>query len=405
MKHSIRIHWKLLALISSIFAFLTGCTSDPVQLSDYDPEEVVICSFGNFLTEEGFYFTDYNDMLNYFDIRSGKTVLVCDKAECKHEPSDFFGRASCNAQLGYFTMAVYCDHIYYLLAGDSYNTTQLRCRDLDGNNDRLITQLQGEELNHQGNGWFYKNRFFYVTEIYPSESFNAESKESEHSTKRLNCVDLDTGKCNTIDEQSGEKGLYKIYKAEKGNLYYYRLKDENFMVYNLENEELAVSDTKFKGQVGYIDENINDLLYDTVYQNYVYGLEGKLYNWKKVFKINIETGEEELIYNCTGEKIGEFYEYQDFFLIKDKPAESYDPKIYLLYDKESGELTELKNSFLNEPGMLMPPGGVTRKGIVFTWAVDISQGEDSCSTFEYRYISMEDLLAGKDDYTFVYRLE
>lgn len=390
--------------LSCILLCFTGCSSS----SKDDMEEVAACNRDGryFMTEEGIYLEDENDILRYFDFHSKTTVVVCDKAECEHKPAEYSNEASCNGQINSEQLAVYHDKIYYLTGGEQYNTTQLRCRDMDGNNDSQVAVFRGNIFPTDTSTCFYRNKLMAMTEISSGDTFNAETKEAQNSTFVLSCIDLETGNCDVVQESTGLLGFgYSIYKAEDGKFFYYSTEKEGFFSYDPEDKTVTELQVPCTVKIG-VEEEGNGInhLYHFAYGDYCYGVGGEGTDCDRVLKTGIETGEEESIYQ--NEEVY-YVNYQDFLLIIDYSKgglEDIESREFYLFDIKKQELVKLQNSFLSEPGMSIFDL-VSEDGVLFSWAVHKESGQRYYDgDFEYRYMTMEDLLEGKDDYTSVYYL-
>lgn len=390
----------IIVLICSTACFM-GCSGE----RKVDPEEKAICSGDGsyYMTGEGIYFRDEQFMLRYFDMDSGTTVVVCDKAECEHKSAEISGTSECNAQIGDTDqMAVFHDQVYYLTTGDEYDTEQLRCRDLDGNNDKKVAQFQGSLCNADADAWFYRDYLMVITRLSSGKTFDAENGEADDSRLQLNCINLETGKCDVVQQSSGLSGIgYSIYKAENGKFFYYSVEKECFFEYDPETKNQQALNVSCTAKIGgNQDDSASE--YHFAYGDFCYGVSGEPSRRDKILEMNISTGEEKCIYSSENVY---YASYQDYILIIDYLGDMVTDWDFYLYDTGKQELTKLQNSFLNEPGMCVFKK-VSRTGVFFLWAVNAKPGQEYyAGDFEYRYMKLNDLLDGKDDYTSVYYLD
>ena len=260
----------LFILITAFLTCLTGCSTQQVNLS----EEYAIGDTGNngFMTKDGYYFTKDSEneegiLLYYFDYDSGKTVPVCDKAECDHwavNPASG-KKVTCNAQICTYTdFVVYGNKIYYV--DHEERKLCLRRRNTDGNQDEKVTVLDASELG--GRMWFYGNHAFVMASTDVSQSFDPETRESEKSSMRLFAINLQNGKTEILAECSLTAATYYafcIYQMENGQVYFRNLEEDKWYVYDTQNESLKeqteISDHVLVGKCGE---------YADIYEMYAY---------------------------------------------------------------------------------------------------------------------------------------
>lgn len=363
-------HSKAFFLLGSaclIMLFLNGCSSEKKA----DNEEVVICldSGMYFMTEDGIYLVDENNMLRYYDRQADETVLVCDKAECEHKPSSDTERATCNAQFYADEFAVYQGKIYYL-AVDSYNKEKLCCRDLDGNNDRQIAVLDGRMSQSPAEAWFYQGYLMVLTSISSGETFDAETGEEKPSSVLLNCVDLETGEVAVVRETNQVIGPgFPIYKAEEGKFFYYSAEEEAFYAYEPGTGETKPVELSCSPQI--YKETVQDGVpqeYQQLYGSSCYGVRGELFERTAFLRMDLETGEEEVV--LEGACIDYRYYGGDYIYLVEYPSkEDHIHKTVYLYDAGDKKLTQIEHPCVQDfrSGHFSL---VTKEGVIYLYAVN-----------------------------------
>lgn len=402
--------WKKTKIFTVFLCFflilLSGCAEEK-SISD---EEKTVCwgqSDHMILEEDGCYFLNEEEMLYYFDISSGKTVPVCDKAECEHQFQDITAAEEdlCNAQMRSTNFSIYGDKIYYVSGGE-YNELFIRCRDLDGNNDKKVTQIEGVDMN--GDAMFYQNKLLITVVIYASKSFDAETKESDSNFLRLYLVDLDTGDTKIIDESSCiDQNSYGIMKGEKGKFYYYDMEENAFFTCEAETGETELFCNMY--EVDYGEETADAINYYIFHGDYCYGIIA-MDGIRKYVRLNIETGEGEIFLVTTEPDVCEPDEYvtipytssDAYYTLND--WENPENNKFAVYDFSDGSLTDLPGKFFKD--FRYTPAVWTDMGAVFLYAVDWEGSDMSYSgDFEYRYISRKDLMEGNDNFQTFYYLD
>lgn len=379
---------KLWGIVAVVFAsaLIGGCGG-----TKNSGEEVAISNFDqSFMTQEGYYFIDEEGMLHFFDKKSGKTVIVCDRADCDHQPGEYAGASECNAELYAEEMAVYGDKIYYISMSDTINELEVRCRDKDGNNDGKIASVEGQYT--RDSAWFYENTVMFTAEVIYPESFDAETKQSsKDSVMRLYAVDLSTGKAQIVKESSlteHDQALY-VHKAEDGKFYFYDWEEGNFYTYSIETGSLEQREVKCAMEFGSI----------IIMGDYCYGAVPNRDGYDFV-RENIETGEDEVYY--TGAS------YQDAIYYSSGVCCFYnmdDPDHFCYYDTRTGKLTEMPGSYPTKIGVGAPTL-ISDEGVIFFTGVHMTDRMQSYSgDFEYQYMTLKDFLDGGDNYVPVYYLD
>ncbi len=358
-----------------------------------------------FLTEQGYYFVRDDagySMLYYFDIETGKTVPVCDKAECDHRGADIFAgeEQTCNAQIVGSEIVVYKNKIYY------FDGVTICRRDLDGNNDEKVAVLGNVYDHYLGEAaWFYRDTLLITASTTTAKTFDAETRESDGSELILYAVNLTNGKVTEIAKSSLTDAInaFAIYKSEHGKIHFYNLELNKYFVYDLKDKTISEQKVKCTADLG------EGGGYYEIVGDYCYGY-GTLDGKDTLVRMNIETGEEETYYAARGSYCPTQSWFNGARYVVDLPdwEEGMDrEKIsFYYYDEKEGVLTELSRGIYNDYRTSSFPVIGDEKGIVYSVAVNRQEDETVYTgDVEYRYMSMENLLAGNDEYQVVYCLE
>lgn len=387
-----------------IFSFLIGCNG-----SDNNEEHTVWTtniSFYGCLTDDGYYFirTDIQpgySMLYYFDIKTGKTVPVCDKAECSHRGVDTLSgeKQVCNAQITGNTFICFKDKIYYFDGSCIYR------RDLDGNNDEKVATV-GKGYDHFfGNtsmAWFYRDTLLLTMEKSAAGTFDAASHTSDASQIILYSINLDNGDVEEVASSSviPNQFEFRIYKSEQGKIHFYQLEKDKWFVYDTESHDLNEEHVKCTANLG------EDGGYMNVLGDYCYGysMDGN----DNFIRTSIETDETEICYDTKGNFCtSNTWFYGCTYIMdqnRDENGFSYDREL-LYYDEDANTLTKFPPGIYQDYRAIFPVIG-NKDGMVYSIATNRAENElFYAGDFEYRYISMEDLLDGTDHSKLIYELK
>jgi hypothetical protein len=393
----------ILAIAVFLILMLSACME-----KDDTSEECAVWKMGStgYLTEDGYYFTveDSNHLgqiLYYFDIETGNTVPVCDKAECAHRTVDLSTEksASCNAQINTDEIVVYMDKIYYFSGEDM--KISLRRRDIDGNNDEKVADINAPYQG--GRMWIYQNRAFVMASTSVSQSFDPETHTSDESVLKFFVINLNNGEVDELSESTMASAVnyaFQVYKMKDGKVYFYDLAENKCYVYDIASEALEEADQKsfiINGTFGeYLD----------IYGNYCYDCFEDDSEQMNIMRLDTETGEESVIYTGESKNLVEYviWGLNNMYIIELNQEENQIKNI-CFYDMDSGELNQASGDFYTDYRMCMPCMG-TDQGFVYWYAVNKSKEEQSYGgDFEYRYMSLADMIAGNDRYQSIYYLE
>ena len=390
----------------SLFMVLWGSGCSNNHADQTDEYAVWKREYRGFMTKDGYYYTrdaenDANGILLwYFDFASGNTVPVCDKAECSHQAVDLSQGESpvCNAQIPTYTdFLVYKDKIYYM--DHEEMDLCLRRRGMDGNDDEKVAVLDASEIG--GRMWFYRDHAFIMAITDVSSTFDPETRESEKSVIRLFLVDLDSGETEILAESSLTEAInyaFQVYQIEDGKVYYYYLEEDKWYVYDLDTESLEVQEeipprAKYGKYGEYIDLS----------GQYCYEVFEDESGKRDLMRMNRETGEETVICSAAeGNEFGFAIYGMDFMSITELDLESSEIENLYFYDMEIGSLEQISSDFY-EDFHVSVPFMWSEQGFVYAYAVN--QREDQVAyvgDFEYRFMTLEDAVAGNDRYQIVY---
>ena len=147
------------------------------------------------VNDTGIFYLD-GDFMKYCDYDSGKSYVVCDKANCLHVTSE------CGAYLkDAAAFAAYGGYLYAFVVNETENTYELLRMDMNGQNRRVVTSF---DLGSYGeNEWYLASTFVgnvyygygraYVPLEY-KQMPGADGRSSNRPSRlQLVVVDLDTG--------------------------------------------------------------------------------------------------------------------------------------------------------------------------------------------------------------------
>jgi hypothetical protein len=374
---------------------LSGCKNDVA-----DGDEVAYLSglslrLRGAATEDGYFFTDNKAMLHYFDFKTKKTVFVCDKPECEHQPDSNSTPSTCNALLPSSFFTVYKDSIYSFV-NKGYNQMELRKRDLAGNNDQHVADIGGQLIS---DAIFYRDHVFYIRDKYTTETFNPETGTGEKTIKELCVRDLKGGKEKKI-RGGGARTEYAfyLYQAKDGVVSFYEGGRAMYCDYDVKTGQII---REVAGR-----EALPETSYDFIYNDALYAVSGdeqQGYFFRKSF----EGKEREKILAYHDRQTMNVYNFHDdhvFFTLKSAEFSAAKNE-FILYDAKTKERIALKNSFIKKPAFSQPEFA-TEDGVILSMMTDKKDNTGNyAGTWEYYYITMKDLKAGKDKLHPVYRFE
>ena len=325
----------ILTIIAMLCILLMGgCNADKTDQSE---EQVIYQGGGGgALTDEGWYFTRDTDdgqgiMLWFFDMASGNTVLVCDKAECAHQAVDISRgeNISCNAQIENYDIIAYKDKIYYLT--DDYMKLVLRRRNKDGNNDEKVATIDASIMGRRM--WFYRDKVFFMASTEVSRSFDPETRESDNSIMRLFAVDLNSGETEIIAESSmAEAQVYafNVYQMKDGIASFYDLEKDKWYTYEMESgkveEQLGIRAKAKYGTVGEYLDICGQYCYDCFQDS-----SGNM----KLMRMDWKTGEESIVYEGNGNNIVGYVIWgKDYMYIWELNREASEIKNISFYERK-----------------------------------------------------------------------
>lgn len=194
-------------------------------------EDSVFNYFQSVITDDGAYFLDTSagGILNFYDIKTDKTVVVCNKVNCRHEKSgaEMFSDEICRAELkNPLILAYYRENFYTLeftlqksageLPGFSYILTV-------SDPDRSAQKSLGPAFSAVPNTILFHGNYAYISmeDIERKETEQGNLEPTGKSTGMIKKLNLDSGECS--DFYTGETGYnasVRIIGAADNKLYF-----------------------------------------------------------------------------------------------------------------------------------------------------------------------------------------
>ena len=174
-------------------------------------------------TENGVYFMDNSEMIHFYDFDSGKSVLVCNKPECRHDRwgLDTPEAERCNAHLGYtciFHQGFVYDGSLYIITADMEQRGRVIRSDLDRSNQEVIAEF---ETTWFGNFYVRENIVYFsgAMPVYETGEYGV-TEFPKKTVFWLYGVDLRTGQVMELTERRTEyNGEVSVISAVGDDLY------------------------------------------------------------------------------------------------------------------------------------------------------------------------------------------
>ena len=389
----------LLALCICYMMFLSSCSSQESNvLSESENESVSAWYTGYsqiYLNDSGVFFLRNDpfsggEQLYFYDYQSTAFVPLCNKPECSHKAVDVTtSKALCNAQICTTAFVEYQNRIYYI--GTTEMNLSLCVRDIDGENDKMIAKLDASYMGARF--WIYDNTAFVTAATSVSDSFSPETHSSNQSEKILFAVDIKSGKVTELARSplASSPNTFVAYHFEKGIVSFYDEFLDEWFIYNIQTQAYE-SDSK-------MNELMPDISFDgyssdgdlamAFVGDYIYCLG----NFEtEIVLISLKTGERQVI-DITKRDISGYCELKDYGLIFMEMDGDGNQEMYL-FDYDHGNLLNISGCELNRSDTFVYISG-RKNGLVYQFF------NQDTEMFEYRYVTIENILDGSDEYQFI----
>lgn len=307
---------------------LCGCAREEVPMLDSVQSNIGNNVFNQIMeTENGFYYNSFQDMsLHFYDKRTGKTIYLCGRPECRHDGSEFCTATS--KKYSVMSTAMYGDKIYISALEIKKAETResdvwkLLAVDFDGSSMSDVgTILQTENgfaatklVDEEQAMVLHRGKAIVSYAAYDVETFGSENYSYINGYV---VVDLATGH---IDHKEEYDNVYATGFRAEGDAFYYRV----------QNKELS------------------DPFYGTVYDIYRYDINEKKSEKLDIYEsLTAALGHEPETYRLRSFAV---VDNKVYYITGDDKAETVGG---FIYDTETGvtrEFTELKDIMLDVPG-------------------------------------------------------
>ena len=209
-----------LLLIAVLLLSLPACKEEPKNThSDW----VYISSSPSMgaLTENGYYY-ERNSILNYADLATGTSVVLCQKPGCKHDYG-LEGAAQCDAEVRAQFMVFSNDTLYYVDRNTLYsrNATGGEMRELGTLAKKLVEKGTSVDVFPLAvsNGYLYYEGT--INEIKQSASGGTSSTSSGSCFGRFNLAQRKDELLVVLEQERYDEGIKVFAVRENGILYKY----------------------------------------------------------------------------------------------------------------------------------------------------------------------------------------
>lgn len=375
-------------------------SNDTISLSSSQQGKLATGTVECLFTESGIIYTR-EDILYYFDADTQYSVALCSKGNCTHTDEE------CDAWIVYEKLlSVYNDRIYYIAHSDKNMNFVIKSRDMMGTDEKTEAELDAQYFGTDA--WVYGNYIFVAAYTDVSDSFDAETKESDSSKSILFAINLDNDEVKqaAVSDQIETTGVFVLNGYDGKNINIYRTFDKKSFSYDIARGILSENEkqTDILGGKSIIDANPDGCTYYVSTNGYMYGCNSVSGD---IMQLDIASGSENVVYspqsagdNAWGAGITTVGDKGILLDVRDKDT----GKIihYFYFDPQDCKLSEIKSDF-TEDYRNIGVDSAGNMGFVYSYPVDKKEGQTSYSgKFELRYMSLESFLNGGNDYSIVY---
>ena len=253
--------------------------------SDDQPNIASLRSFAE--GNSGYYFLDALSYVQYYDLESGKSHILCDNPECTHEDE------KCNAYAGGVTMRYADGNLYYVAEENTTGDFYFWKKSGDGTKTEklfFLFHLEDGELEISSTGFcLHRGYVYYILDVGEDGTTSTLYRRKLEKNAKAEVIERSDSETKAYDRilGCGTKIYYSLIEYKE---------DESYLQinsYDILTGELQV-------EVSKIEKNANYCVYD----NKIYYTDQK-----NIHARNMETGEDEIILS------GEFSE--DMYLLVD----------------------------------------------------------------------------------------
>ena len=207
--------------ISILVLLLSGCDAVSKKSEITKISDVVVMPHFSCYSEEGF-LCNNNEILSYLDYKTGKSVVLCNKPNCSHQPySSGNPDPYCDAAIPFDTLyhVLLYGRTLYAMTTDFFTTTIYQKEIMTDHWEKLLDIPYGY---CDGLKVIASNQKLYYT---ASLMEAIEGRASLRSRPMLMEVDLEKGTCQILTDISGDT---PIINDISGQYLYYNVYGENF---------------------------------------------------------------------------------------------------------------------------------------------------------------------------------
>lgn len=197
----------------------SGCTKEKNQTENSKESDFCIGQRERCLLNENYFYVD-NDILNFVNLESGESGILCTKPECKHTDD------KCLARCAKLTRIVYSqDKVYEFITGD-FGKSELIEYDYKNSHKKVLTQIDGD-LGSTIADVFCKDQKLYFASITTDIDENMKTTQ----TGSVNVYDIKENKLYSNKLNVGENVSFMgVYNTK---IYYTREEtDENYVAHH-----------------------------------------------------------------------------------------------------------------------------------------------------------------------------
>lgn len=259
---------KILLLPAIAACLFSGCMQDiPSGAKNEQAFQAYYAYSTEFDALDGFYYTDFEGFLYYFDYDVKKESIVCNKPNCKHESwqENTPKEQRCSAYLGGMSTGFSNGQKLYIMESFTEDTHRIRIveSDLDRTNQREVKLLDCDSIY----SYAVKDSYLYAV-IDKNERIRESDGTVTNGYKKkasLCKIDLTDGSIETLLEKSGFSSVISILDAENDNLYCsHSYFEKPFDGTNFKEAKQHVEYYKYSCETGEFQEILQELADDQI---------------------------------------------------------------------------------------------------------------------------------------------
>lgn len=212
-------------IILTILTIIIAVKLNNNRESQENQEDKTVCKILTSYTDAGMLYA-FDNLLRYTDVKSGKSIILCDKPNCRHQ---YDGKnvleQSCNAVVQGLVsaIAIYHNQLYYAL--DDKRVTWLFEASVNGSDRKAVTRLE----NVQGSpAAVYQDDYLLYSYVntYDYEAEEIQGVKLDKPIAGMAVIDLKTKKTVYLPEKEAyEASMTKPYEYQDKIYYEYSYRD------------------------------------------------------------------------------------------------------------------------------------------------------------------------------------